>query len=60
MMPLMMPLASTAGSAGVYGIVDQKGHVAPNFDHLGLRNATVPLMMPSASCDADTSANGIT
>ena len=38
----------------------QKSHRAPHFDCLDLINAMVPLMMPSASCDADTGTNGIT
>ena len=39
---------------------DQKSHVAPHFNYLNLRNRMVPLIMPSASCDAHASANGIT
>ena len=33
-----------------------KSHVTPNFDHLYLRNAMVPLKMLSTSHDADTNA----
>ena len=33
---------------------DQKGHVAPHFDCLELRNSVIPFMMPLASCDTDS------
>ena len=36
-----------------------KSHVAPHIEHLDLRNAMVPLMTLSASCDTDA-ANHIT
>ena len=35
-------------------------HVACYFDHLCLRNAMVPIMMPTVVCDVDTSASGKT
>ena len=38
---------------------DQRGHVANHFDCLDLMNAMVPLMMPSVSCDANASVNGV-
>ena len=38
---------------------DPTHYIAPLFDCLNLRNAMVPLMMPSL-CDADTGFNGIT
>ena len=34
---------------------DQKNHVAPNFNSFGLRNAMVPLTVPSVSHDTNTS-----
>ena len=37
-----------------------KSHIAPQFDHLTLRNAMVPMMMLSMSHDTDDSANGVT
>ena len=37
---------------------NQKFHAGPHFNHLALRNAMVPLMMPWTSCTAD--AKGIT
>ena len=39
---------------------EPKNHVALPFYFLVLRNAMVPLMMPSVSHDADTGANGVT
>ena len=36
------------------GSNDPKSHVAPHLDFLDLRNAMVPLMMLSASCDTCT------
>ena len=32
---------------------DQKGHIVPHFDCLDQGYVMVPLMMPSALCDAD-------
>ena len=37
-----------------------KSHVGFHFDHLDLTDGMVPLMTPLASCDTDTSVNGIT
>ena len=37
-----------------------KKSFAPDFDHLDLRNAMIPLMTPSALLEANTSGNGIT
>ena len=45
---------------GVYGITWPKSYVAPHFDHLDLRIALVPLMMPLLSCDTDIGTNCIT
>ena len=39
---------------------DKKSHVTSNFDCLDLRNVTVTLRMLTASCDANTNANGMT
>ena len=39
---------------------DQKSHITPYCDCLDLGNAMVSLIMPSASCDADTSTSYIT
>ena len=39
---------------------DEKSHIAPHFNHLGLRNVMLPLMIPSASCGADSDTNGVT
>ena len=39
---------------------DQVSRVAPHFDHLEPKNAMVPLMTLSSSCDADGSANSVT
>ena len=39
---------------------DQKSHVVPHFEYRYLRNMMVPLMIPSALCDADTGGNGVT
>ena len=39
---------------------DHKGHLVCHFDHLDIRNVMVLLTMPSASCDADAGANGVT
>ena len=41
MMPVVAPLLSH----------DQKSHVALHIDHLDLRNAMVPLIMPWTSCN---------
>ena len=41
------------------GITSVKCHVAPHLDHLDIRNTKRPLMIPSASPDANASANGI-
>ena len=49
MMPVLAPMVSH----------DPKSYVEPHFNHLDLRNAVVPLTMPSVSCDADAGANGI-
>ena len=38
---------------------DLKSYVVFHFDYLDIMNAVVPLMMPCALFDADTSANGI-
>ena len=48
-MPVQVPDAS-----------HELNHVAPHINHLDQRNAVVPFTMLSASCDADTGANGIT
>ena len=37
-----------------------KSHVVPYFEHLDIRNAMVPFMMPLASYDTSVSANGTT
>ena len=34
--------------------------IASHFDHVDLRNAVIPLVMPLASCDTDTETDGIT
>ena len=39
---------------------DQKSHIVPHFNHLDVRDAMMPLMVPSGSPDANASANGIT
>ena len=39
---------------------NQKSHHELQFDHLDIMNVMVPLAKPSASCDADASANGVT
>ena len=39
---------------------DQKSHVTPYSDCLGLRNAKVPLLMLLASHDTNAGANGVT
>ena len=39
---------------------NQKRHAAPHFEYLYIRSVIVPLMIPSASCDADTGANCVT
>ena len=39
---------------------DQKSHVTSNFDCLDLRNVMEMLRMLTASCDTNSSANGIT
>ena len=39
---------------------DQESHVAPEFNHLDLMNAIVPLIMPLVLCDANAAINGIT
>ena len=38
---------------------DQKSHVAPNFNHLDLRNVMVSLTTLLASHDSKTSASGV-
>ena len=61
------PFASHDANAGASGVTLPKSHVVPYFDHLDLRNAIVPLIMLSASHDADgnamashdTNANGV-
>ena len=68
-MPLKKLLASHDASVGQWYDMT-KSHVALHFDHLGLRNTILPLMMLSASHNADinvvashdtnTNANGIT
>ena len=52
--------ADINSSSDVSGIISQKRHVVNPFNCLELRNIMVPLMIPLASCDADTSDNGIT
>ena len=56
---LIMPLHDVAMMLAPIVLYDQKGHVASHLDCLGIRNVMVPLMMLSASHDADTSTNGI-
>ena len=43
-------------NTGTSGVTLPKIHIAPNFDGLDLMNAMVPLMVQSASHDADTNA----
>ena len=38
----------------------QQSYITPHFDCCDVRNAILPLMMPSAPCDANASTNGIT
>ena len=60
MMPLMMPpLLHDDMLVPVVSHYD-KGHVAPHFNSLDLKNAVVPLTMLSASCYADPTVSGIT
>ena len=59
MTPTPMPVASCVVNADGNGITRQKGHVAPLFNCLNLRNAVAPLMMLLASCDPDACAFGI-
>ena len=39
---------------------DQRGHVAPHFNCLDLRNSILLVKMPLASCDTDADTNSIT
>ena len=39
---------------------NQKGHVAPHFNHIDVRNSMELFSMSSASYDANTDASGIT
>ena len=39
---------------------DKNSHVEPSFNHLHVMNAVMPIMIPSASCYADTHANDVT
>ena len=55
---LMTPLASCDSKVSVSSITWPKNNATPNFSHLDIRNAIVPLMMPWASCNAV--AHGIT
>ena len=55
MVPLIMPSASHDAHASANGVTLQKGHVAPHFDYLDLRNA-----IALASQDVDGGASDIT
>ena len=48
-----MPLVSCDADASINGVTWPKGHVAPHFSCLDVRNAMLPLMMQSASCDTN-------
>ena len=47
----MLLLASSVPDGCTNGITRLKGHFAPPFHHLDIRNIMVPLTMPSAKCD---------
>ena len=55
----MTPFTLCDASEGTNGVIWQKILVAPNFNHLDLRNSMTPFRTPSASLDANGSANGI-
>ena len=52
MVSLIMSLESNNISTSASCITCPKSHAAPDFDHVDLRNAMVPLMTLSASHDA--------
>ena len=66
MVPLLTPLASLYAYASAHGIIGQKDHGAPHFDHLDLKMQwcdwfhMLLIPMPGASYDTDTDAIGIT
>ena len=60
MVPLIMPLSSHDGDAGVKGITWPKTSCSSPFDYLNLKSGMVSLMTMLAWCDTYTSANGIT
>ena len=60
MVALMTPLVSCNTNASASDIRWPKGHVAPHFEYLDLKNMILTLMKLSASCDANTGANGAT
>ena len=57
MVPFTMLSVSHDAENGTKASHEQKSYVAHHFKHLDLRNVMVPLMVPSASCDANASDN---
>ena len=55
-----VPVAPYNADTSVSGITCQKGNVAPNFNHVDLRNITVALTTLLILPDADAGANGVT